>query len=82
MGLSGRRITQLAARVGMTMAMTGVVVVAALVTTESLAQGPATKDNQTGAAQPKVKLGLSINEPGSLSRLYAAQSHGQKDAFI
>ena len=89
MGLPVDRMTHLAAQIGATAAMSIAVLFLAFVRTEALAQGPggdpaqikagpAGKD-RPGGQQPALKLGLSVNAPGDVSRLHAAESHGQED---
>lgn len=70
MGLPACRMTHLARRVGMTATTTVIFLVLAIATCEVLAQSlKATQKNagqekgKTGSPQPKVKLGLSINDP-------------------
>jgi Arylsulfotransferase (ASST) len=91
MGLPVDRLTHLATRIGVLAATTAALLLVALLRTEAIAQapggdtkgnaGPAGKD-RPGGAQPAVKLGLSINEPGAFRGYTVLNPMGQKTVYL
>ncbi len=91
MGLPVKRMTHLAARMGLAAATTAALFFLALVTTHAIAQAPGggAGGAKAGAAgkdrpgpQPAVKLGLSINLPGAFRGYTLLNPMGQKTVYL
>jgi Arylsulfotransferase (ASST) len=94
MGLPVKRMTHLAARLGLTAATTAGLFFLVLVKAQAISQGPGGDTGQAkgktgppgkgqpGSTQPAVKLGLSINAPGAFRGYTLLNPMGQKTVYL
>ena len=94
MGMPVKRMTHLAARLGLAAATTAALLCLVLVKAQAVSQAPGGDSgpakgktgtpgkDQAGSPPAAVKLGLSINDPGAFRGYTLLEPHGQEDGVL